>query len=61
MTFDLAACVVTLSRLLVLCAALILGSNQREHRYQKGCWGNTLSPSLEVSAKQKANVQGWKK
>lgn len=50
-----------LSPLLVLHAALILGSNHRAHCYQKDCWGNTLSPSLEVSVEQKENVQGWKK
>ncbi|KAJ4949179.1 hypothetical protein JOQ06_020697, partial [Pogonophryne albipinna] len=38
--------------------ALILGSNHRARRYQRGCWGNTLSPSLEVSAEQRSKWAG---
>ncbi|KAK1905653.1 Thrombospondin type-1 domain containing protein 7B, partial [Dissostichus eleginoides] len=38
--------------------ALILGSNHRARRYQRGCWGNTLSPSLEVSAEQRSKCAG---
>ncbi|KAM7385924.1 hypothetical protein PAMP_001965 [Pampus punctatissimus] len=45
-----------LSRLLALHAALILGSNHGARCYQEGCWGNTLSPSLEVSSRTKLDL-----
>lgn len=44
MTFDPTACVVCRAAWLVLHAALILGSNHRARRYQKGLPGKHSKP-----------------
>ncbi|CAB1425104.1 unnamed protein product [Pleuronectes platessa] len=47
-----------LSRLLVVHAALILGSNHRAHRYQKGCLGKHSKPESGGPGWRRALVFG---